>query len=536
MGASSSTDHVSEEQKEVESLAASTGSLPMLKNVFSKLCNPSTSTIPLESLQECFSLSFTNVLTEGTPMPACFPELLAHLGPTIADQFFVSNKGGIVWVDFLRGYVRCCGRVSSSISLKTLYKVYAAVCVKVGLPLKLEFESDEPDSKISGSLLPSDIFMLLWTCWIMSITKITKNDGVILPDIKNLVLAAIQSCTVATGDLTEAAWEVSTTQEPVPAPKLHVWALTTVPGLAHCLSQFIHDRLQKCATSMGNSEPPVAPPDETFSMETREHDTCLLTCGTAWAISLSLGSAFRSELFLKACCPGKRMGVFEDLLYRSSLHGKGLNRFWFGVDGYNAPLLILISASSSATDKGDVHAEQWVIGVLAQGGFENRNSFYGSSGNLYAIKPIFHVFPPSGKDKNFVYSHLHTAGRVYEPRPKPVGIAFGGTVGNERIFIDEDFSRVTIRHHAVDKTYQPGPLFPSQGFLPTEASVLEVEVWGLGGKTAKSQLEAYKKREDLFSEQRRKVDLTKFASWEDSPEKMMMDMMADPNSVQREDR
>ena len=35
-------------------------------------------------------------------------------------------------------------------------------------------------------------------------------------------------------------------------------------------------------------------------------------------------------------------------------------------------------------------------------------------------------------------------------------------MGNERIFIDEDFARVTVRHHVVDKTYQPGPLFPDQ--------------------------------------------------------------------------
>lgn len=67
-----------------------------------------------------------------------------------------------------------------------------------------------------------------------------------------------------------------------------------------------------------------------------------------------------------------------------------------------------------------------------------------------------------GKEKNFVYSHLHPTGRVYEPHPKPVGIAFGGTIGNERIFIDEDFDRVVVRHHAIDKTYKPGSLAPNQ--------------------------------------------------------------------------
>lgn len=68
----------------------------------------------------------------------------------------------------------------------------------------------------------------------------------------------------------------------------------------------------------------------------------------------------------------------------------------------------------------------------------------------------------AGKEKNFVYSHLHPTGKLYEANPKPVGIGFGGTLGNERIFIDEDFARVSLRHHAVDKTYQPGSLIPNQ--------------------------------------------------------------------------
>ena len=61
-----------------------------------------------------------------------------------------------------------------------------------------------------------------------------------------------------------------------------------------------------------------------------------------------------------------------------------------------------------------------------------------------------------------MYSHLRPQIRVYEANPKPVGLAFGGTVGNERIFLDEDFSKVVVRHHAVDKTYQHGSLIPNQ--------------------------------------------------------------------------
>lgn len=35
--------------------------------------------------------------------------------------------------------------------------------------------------------------------------------------------------------------------------------------------------------------------------------------------------------------------------------------------------------------------------------------------------------------------------------------------------------------------------------------MLDVEVWGLGGEATKRQQNMYKKREDIFSEQRRKV-------------------------------
>uniref|UniRef100_A0A0E0DJK9 TLDc domain-containing protein n=1 Tax=Oryza meridionalis TaxID=40149 RepID=A0A0E0DJK9_9ORYZ len=166
----------------------------------------------------------------------------------------------------------------------------------------------------------------------------------------------------------------------------------------------------------------------------------------------------------------------------------------------------------------NVDADQrWGIGILTEEGLQNKDTFY-------------------GKEKNFIYCHLHPQIRVYEAKPKPVGLGFGGTIGNERIFLDEDFSKLTVRHHAVDKAYQHGSLIPNQGYLPVEASVLDVEVWGLGGEATRRQQDMYKKREDIFSEQRRKVDLKTFGNWEDSPEKMMMDMISDPNAVRREDR
>lgn len=52
MGASTSTEHkVPAEQREAETLAASTGALSMLQKSFSKLADPQSSAIPLDSLQ-----------------------------------------------------------------------------------------------------------------------------------------------------------------------------------------------------------------------------------------------------------------------------------------------------------------------------------------------------------------------------------------------------------------------------------------------------------------------------------------------------
>lgn len=536
MGQSSSIEQVSPELREVQSLAASTGALPALEKSFSLLSDPHTNSIPLNSLQKCFSLAFENGISEQTAVQKELPVLLSHLGSAIVDLFFLADKNGVSWIEFLKGYVKCCGRTVASTSLNNLFRVFSTTFSKARLPVKLQFESYEDDCKISGSLLPIDLLLLLWICWILLSDSrklklnLQKSRGDwSLPDISHLVLSAIESC--AEGGHKLDYWDciVSDLDVQLPATKIHLWALKTVPNLADCFVQFVHARLCCSATHEEKLEPSCSSAHE--NSPTEICNTNLLISGRAWAISLSLRSPIYEEIS-KICFPSNAGDINENLLYRSSLHGKGLNRFWSNVEGYNGPLLMLISA----VHEDNKNTRKWIIGALTDQGFENREIFYGTSGCLYAISPVFHAFSSSGKEKNFVYSHLHPTGRVYEAHPTPVGIAFGGSVGNERILMDGDFATVTVRHHAVDKTYQHGSLFPNQGFLPVEASVSEVEVWGLGGKSARKVQASYKKREEIFTEQRRKVDMKTFSNWEDSPEKMMMDMVSNPNTVRKEDR
>lgn len=101
-------------------------------------------------------------------MPDSFPVLLDHLASSLVDQFFVPDKEGIIWVEFVRGYNKCCARVSASGSLNMLVRVFVAISQSANLPLHLEFESGDDDCKINGNLLPSHVFLLLALCWVMS--------------------------------------------------------------------------------------------------------------------------------------------------------------------------------------------------------------------------------------------------------------------------------------------------------------------------------------------------------------------------------
>ena len=58
-----------------------------------------------------------------------------------------------------------------------------------------------------------------------------------------------------------------------------------------------------------------------------------------------------------------------------------------------------------------------------------------------------------GREKNSVYSHKRSTAAPSRPHPQPEGIGFGGSEGKEKVWLDEEFKNLTLRHHAVDKTY-----------------------------------------------------------------------------------
>lgn len=540
MGVSPSIQQMSPEEQEVkdlESRVANSGTLPILQKAFCNLSGSDKNSVLASTLEECFHCRFFKLESKEYAVPAEFPMLLTELGPTIVSIYFTPQDGQVLWPAFLRGYDKCCMQTSATQSVNLLFMLFHEARKRAQLPSRLKFIENEND-KIGGHFSENDICVFLWFCWLMEHNArcpdlcVEKNDAssIELPEINHLVRSAMMICSGSdTGELhRENSNKTSYTNVEISAASVFSWIFATIPGLYHCFPQYVQGVIQRASTSLS-----VAVQTSPQKVELRSSDAAgLLTSGTAWAIALAIRAPLGGESLMESIMSVSHSSILPNLIYRSSQHGKGLNRFWSQVEGYNGPSLILVSGSL----KQDGSDQGFIIGAFTNQGFENRDSFYGSSGALYAVKPLFRSFFPTGRDKSFVYSHQRAIGRVYEARPRPVGIAFGGTQGNERVFIDEDFARITIRHHAVDKTYQPGLLIPGQASLTTEASIFDVEAWGLGGKTAEQGQATYKQREQLFSEQRRKVDLKTFGNWEDSPEKMMMDLVANPHRVQREDR
>ena len=209
-------------------------------------------TCKVNVLQQCFHITYKNSDFEAPNMPNSFPVLLHNLGSAIVDLFFVTQKEGVSWVEFVRGYNKCCGRMSASMSINTLLRVYATTVTKAGLPIKLEFDSDENgDCKISGSVSANDMVMLLWMCWTMwwdfrtlRISKERGKENLCLPDVSHIVLSAVVSCTEGGSGSNVWDCDVSGLQVEFPVGKFLTWAFKTVLSLPDCFTQFVHARLQ----------------------------------------------------------------------------------------------------------------------------------------------------------------------------------------------------------------------------------------------------------------------------------------------------
>lgn len=199
--------------------------------------------------QRCLSITYENPSCEAPALSDSLTGLLDHLGPSVVDLYFVPEKGGVGWVEFVRGYNKCCGRMSSSLLLTVLLRLFATATNKASSPVNLEFESDDADCKINGYLLPKDVLMLLWMCWtLLWDSKVSRSPGrnasPCLPDVNHMVLSAVTSCAEVGSSLDVWNCDISALQVQLPVGKFLTWALKTLPSHPDCFVQFVHARFR----------------------------------------------------------------------------------------------------------------------------------------------------------------------------------------------------------------------------------------------------------------------------------------------------
>lgn len=537
--------------KSLESRLASLGHLPYLEIVFSHLtaASPSTRTgaISPPALQECFKLQsqFTGCIASSD-----LSRLVGNVGSALVEFIYEPENNAIDWSRFLKGFDKCC-QLAAFAKLKLLLLYFHHIRRKADLPICYTFSDDVNEisghNEIAGHITLAQLQDFLWIYWIMGhdSNKVVDEDLPLeLPNVESLVKAAYLASTDEKQQLKKESglWDME-----VPAGKLFSWMLLSIPGLSDSLFQYVQARLRRAASKFQNLSAAKSDDEGCHTVDEdlgRSIDGVvekgLLTASVAWAIGLSQPNVIGCNLL---SCSFSSNDKSLCLLYRSSLHGWGMNRFWAHVEGYQGTVLLLIhgislqnAEESMETDPAD---ETWLLGAIVSDGFENKFSYYGSTGCcLFALDPVMQPFRCTGRGSNYVYSHAHVANTFHNAQllQRPDGIGFGGENGKERLWINDDFSQLIVRHHAVDKTYQPGLLLPQQESMMVKGKVLKMEAWGLGGKVAKEQQENFQQRENLFSAQKRKVDLKAFGNWSDSPEKMMMGLVSDPNKVQREER
>lgn len=545
MGNSSSTSEVGGAQQHSELEDKLRSDLDYLGRAFSKLRaskDDNQQSIPLSTLEKVFNLAPLNV--GNNVNDSALPLFISEIGPAIARTFFKSDSGEVDWPLFLSGFDMCCKQGLGADKLKLLFAVFVKGKHEHDLLPGVQIEGDQD---LSGFVTMSQLQAIFLLCWLLMCHARLKNVQddkelhVTLPDLHPLLASCYAYASGASADI---VWKG---KEEIAVEKVTSWVLATIPGITDCFAQYVKVHLQRLGSTReeGNTKseykPATEAADETVQASDSENvevvSPGLLTIGAAWTIGLSQRDSSGSDLVTAACDLWSSSNSYPTLLYRSSSHGRGMSRFLSRVEGYKAPLLMLMSGTSTEGDNNHVTGEKWVVGALVPGGFENKGTFYGNSGCcLFAVSPHFSPLRSTGRETNYVYSHKRLPGTVYSSHPKPEGVGFGGSQGKERLWLDDDFLNITIQHHALDKSYHAGSLVPGQGYGPVKGRVGEVEVWGLGGAAADELQAKYQHRENMFSEQRRKVDLKNFGNWKDSPEAMMMDMVSDGTKPAREER
>lgn len=198
----------------------------------------------------------------------------------------------------------------------------------------------------------------------------------------------------------------------------------------------------------------------------------------------------------------KNIGSFK-LLYSSTQHGRSLNRYIHHVIGYKAESLFLVT-----TTKGEI------FGAYVATPWDTSSSFWSNSNcYLFGISPVLSIrHTQASGPANYVYFFSNKKSFT----GKPVGIGFGGSTGNFRLWIDEDLMTGTVR--SMDPSYEMGAIAANPAF-----DIASIEVWGSCTDYAEAGLLRERRLREKDSERARKA--AGKDGWNEGADKFIMDLM-----------
>ena len=141
--------------------------------------------------------------------------------------------------------------------------------------------------------------------------------------------------------------------------------------------------------------------------------------------------------------------------------------------GYSGPTVLVIKTTTNA-----------VLGAFTVSQWKESKDYYGTAETfLFQLKPTLNIYRAAfKKGHNFMYLHSD-AGTFHSLLANPDvtlgiphGLGFGGTLSEPRLFIPESFENCTAG--SLDRTFESGPLLPSEDLEKFEIKCLEI--WAVG--------------------------------------------------------
>jgi hypothetical protein len=337
-------------------------------------------------------------------------------------------------------------------------------------------------------------------------TRNILSENAIVHSLANSLLEFAKSCRddgfFGGGDNTGACRDKSSSiiaDGRVTKAELSDWQRQVVPDLILCsLARFLRVVLFPSEYVLSQQNAPKPLPTVRTSKEITSQTTTKLKEGEILPLSSqifgvntngrSAGTMLSPPIFAFASISPK-LGEKWYQIYAGETDGWTFQALENSILGYEGPTILVIQAQSDQERNATV-----TFGAYTASKWEkNKRDFFGTADCfLFQLQPTMRVLkslPKTGtRGGNYMYFHSNTNVQTTNPSRKDdlkVGLGFGGTVRNPRLFIDSNLEFCSVSHQ--DTSFEEGHLGlpPSNDLFMSPSSssahnIYSLEVYAVG--------------------------------------------------------